>query len=148
MTNTGASAFNISGNVEVATPTRDTEMALTVTVDQIEAKSNEYNIPPANSGSPFAVPMNFSPGVTEALVVFLECSSPLKLTLTSSDATHGGPFTVGINGPLLLVMQPGEGLTGISVVNPSLLVSVNLGVSIGSLATSTDQPPYFYPPTP
>lgn len=145
MSNVGASAINLAGTVEVATPQRDTEIGLSTVIDEIEAKTNEYNIPANNSGSPFLVPLNLSTGVTEALVLLLQSASPLLLTLASSDVTNPGPFNIGLMGPMLLTMQPGEGIVSIYVVNPSTTVSVNLSVTTGALAAASDEPPYFFP---
>lgn len=141
----GQSVIAINGEVKVTTPLKKTKIGLCQAISEIEVKSNEYTIPHANSGSPFVIPMNFSTGITEALVLILQSTTPLILVLTSSDTDAPGPIRVGLQGFHMETLYPEEGIVSISVINPDPVNDVDLTVSIGALGASTDQPPYWFP---
>jgi hypothetical protein len=143
----GYSVIGIVGAIECTTTQRCSKTALSQTIDQIEVKNPEYTIP-HGGGTGFAIPLNFSQGITEAVVLHLYCGRPLVLILGSSDFTNPGPFRMGLHGHSFFTMYPGEGITSITAINNDTTHDVSLSMAVGALGSPTDLPPYFFPPTP
>lgn len=142
----GASVINIAGTLQATTPMRDTEIGVSQTVDEIEVKAPSYIVP--HGGATISIPLGLSTGINEALVLHMKSDGLLTLILTSSDVTAPGPMRIQIMGHQLLTMAPGGGIISISAINLDNNNDVNLELIIGALAVSTDEPTYWFPPSP
>src|SRR4051812_17591993 len=106
---TASASLTIAGKLNTTTTNGITPIPLQQTIDKIEVKNNQYTIP---ANGTFAVPMNFSTGVTEA--VFLRMWTEGKL-LVSID----GGAQKGLRGLSIQTFYPDEGIAAVSIENPS-----------------------------
>lgn len=137
----GTSSLNLAGNLVVVTARRESKIALSQIVGQIEAKQQEFNIP---AGTTQSVALPFSSGVTEALVVHFYCPKTLHIEFSSSDTTTPGPVRVGIKGHWLMTMAPAEGMISpISVINPDLNNDITLEMVVAAVQDAADTPEFW-----
>jgi len=145
----GSDSISLVGSVTVTSPKRCITIGLSQVITEIQGKSTETTIPHAtNAGTAVDVSLPLSTGVTEALCLVFSCDAPIVVLLTSSDATHPGPMAIGIKGFSMLTMSPGEGIISITAYNVDPDNDASLEMAVISLATSVDQPGYWFPPSP
>lgn len=157
---TGSDSVAIAGTIDFVTSGRADEIALSQAVDGVQVKTTKMTIPhqgtPSPTPTPVAIPLNMSPGVTEALVLHLECAEQLFLDITTNNATHPGPVRIAIKGDTFLTLAPTNPLSGsfvpsgaiiaISALNFSTTDDVELAVTLAAQAQTSDPISTFWPP--
>jgi hypothetical protein len=142
----GDSTIGAVGTINVTTPRRSTTFGISQVIDGIECKWKEITIVHGGSaGSLTSIPLDLSVGVTEALVLILECSLPIVIQLTSSDTTSPGPIFFGLKGLSFLTFTPGEGIVTLRAYNADPSNDAVLEIGIGALGNVTDQPTFWFP---
>lgn len=136
------SSFNLAGLLKIVTARKENEISLSQILAEVEAKGYEVLIPAG--GVLTAVPMPFSGGVTEALVVALYAPKKLTLRITSADGSHPGPMELGIKGWWFVTLNPGAGITAISASNASSTSNVTLEVYFGAKQSAGDPDPSYW----
>lgn len=141
MTTVGQSTIALTGEVVIATARRTTSIALTQSIGELEVKGPlELTIAP---GATVALPLSFSTGVTEALFLLIYAPSKVVVRVTGSDVSHPGPIEKGLKGYWIETFTPGEGVTAISMTNPSTTDAVTIEYGYGALGDSADAPAFW-----
>lgn len=132
------STIGVEGKISVASGKSDAPSYIALAIEEVEAKSYEVTIGAASTGS---IPMPFSSGVDEAIVLALYSPKHVLVQVTGKSATPG-PVKLGLKGWWLLTMAPGEGITALSVTN-SQTEPVTLNVILGTKAPDNATPPFW-----
>jgi len=137
----GTSTISITGAVEVVTKRRNTNIALTQSIGEVEAKGPlELTIP---AGATVSLPLSFSTGVDEALFLYIYSPKKMVVRVTGKDASHPGPMEKGLKGIWLETFTPGEGVVAVSVTNPSTTDAVTIEYAYAAKADASDNPEYW-----
>jgi hypothetical protein len=137
---TAASSINLVGTLTSATSRRISPSALSQIIGELEVKNIEVFVA---HGTTVPVPLAFSPGVTEALVLYIYCPYALALTLESSDADDPGPMTIGHKGVTLLTLAPGRGIVSVSATNEHSTQDATLELTVGTVQAAGDVPSFW-----
>lgn len=138
------SCIDLRGTIESTTARRSTLRTLVQTVGDIEAREFDVTIPHAGN---LTLPLGFSAGVTEALILCIYSPKKVTVTITTTATDAGGssgPCTFGLKGTMFLSCPPGEGIATVKVKNLSETEDITIEYMVGtkSVAFGAD-PPYF-----
>jgi hypothetical protein len=137
------SSIAIAGTIDATTTRKATETTVSQVVDEIEVKQGmEVRVPVG--GGLVSVPLPFSTGIAEALILHLYSPKKLVLRITGSDVSHAGPIDLGIKGHWFITLTPGEGIAAISASNPSTTDDVTLEYSYGAKSAAGDDDPTYW----
>jgi hypothetical protein len=140
MTTVGKSTFSLTGTLGFDSPRRSSNIALSQSIGGLEVKGPiELTIA---AGATVSLPLSFSTGVSEALVLALYSAARLDVALTASGDVPG-PVKLGMKGNWVQTFAPGRGLAAVSVTNPSTTESVALEYAYAALADAGDAPEFW-----
>ena len=137
----GQDTIALSGTLEFVSSRRNTQIALTQNMGELEVKGPlSLNIP---ANTTVNLPLSFSTGVGEALFLYIYAPKKLVVRVTGKDISLPGPMEKGLKGYWIETMAPGEGITAITLLNESLSDNVQIEYAYGALADVNDTPAYW-----
>lgn len=137
----GQSTISIVGEVQITTARRSTSIALSQSIGELEVKGPlELTVA---AGASVALPLSFSAGVSEALFLLLYSPKKAVVRITGSDVSHPGPMEKGLKGYWMETFSPGEGVTAITVTNPSTTEAITLEYAYAAKGDASDAPTYW-----
>lgn len=132
------STIAITGSVEVVTQRRATNINLSQSIADVEAKGPlELTIA---AGATVPVPFTFSGTVEEVLFFCIYSPDKVRLDL---EGTLDGDITIGLKGYGMWTFCPGEGLKTVFVHNPSATEAVTIEYAYAAKGDVSDVPEYW-----
>ena len=128
-------SINICGMIRVASSRGTSEFPLSQVIADVEVKQNEITL--AGGATNVALPLALSAGVSEALMLVIYTPAKARLHIT---ATNGGPAPLGIKGTFIMTLNPGDGITGVTIDNLSAIDELVVSWIVVAQDASADVP--------
>jgi hypothetical protein len=136
----GDDTIEITGDLLVTSSRKDYSTVLVQAIEGLAVRVIGGRVPHAGS---LAVNLQLPSGVTEALFLHVYTPKALGMSVTVAGATPG-PAVMQVKGHQVLTFAPAGGLTALSFTNAHATEDVNVEVTVGCKAASTDTTPTFW----